>query len=1284
MESKLKCPITLELFEDPISTPCCGQTFSRKALIGQFALRTECPLCRSNLSNFNPVTVPRNVMIADLVNDVKNGPKIATISKEIWSGSRKLIVDRSGKYTGESFVELFLENSRFAVQPTLFIAVCDRSGSMSGAPWAQVEGALLHMIALANTSKLVDIAVVMYDSGAEIINVQNVTKANIRSLFTGGGTNFDAAYDKMFEVLRGSGGGRYSSAVVAFMTDGQVGQNERLIAKLKNMVETCSFGSPIVIHTVGFGQGCDKPLLEGMRLSGTSEGMFRYAEPGDDPDTLSMKISGIFDQVLRASTASISVNGKDVRITIDEFHKGTWSDWTKESLDSLHVVTTEHDIEVKLDVFEGDDTLFQKWISHCVDDIASKILELKSDDSVVISLLRQQIRKMISMSSEHANTLEFLESQLKNLQNKQIINIGKLSDLRFSSKFIEKAHSGSKGRDLEIRPTGYVVQQPMIADVAHNEQQVKKYNRNNVDKGRNLLQELIMSNPTSRTTPEIADLCSDKKMASFEDLAGNNSLHLATYCGQDITVALLCTAHKELINVENRDGETPITLAIKKRGFHRTIGILMSHGAYVPEKRLKSLHRYAIDNKFPLTAELLDNIISSGGTEPETIDVNMATTMTEPYIKFLYEKAKDKKPFFEVALSKGMFDLAKKIMDLFDIMPTLEHLMNWCYPKKPDAEDTPKYIDAAEMILDKNPTLVNDFNELKENPLFKAVEKGSLPHVKLMITRGRKQPCFNIDARSELGNTPLWLACAKRYPCIVEELLDQGANPNAVNEKGNPPIYTTCQVGPRKIGELLIQRGADVELVNSNGDTLILISCRNGQIQLLDLLLNYVTMEFVNRKAHIDGFNAIFASTEANRPECIRRLYEFGVDINQRTEPTNAILPNATPLHLAAYYNRLEAAKELIALGADINSQCNHMTPLLIATIQGNIEIAKLLIVSGANKEGVLAFARNPELKELLQDTLDTSNLDILEKNFHPYWNSLNIRDENGYSLTTIAVFQGDVHRVKLFKQLGANLADFDKYGLTAADYATWMRNKRMIEIVGDGNQVIINRLKKANVGIASRILFIEPIPEDGIVVDNNLYFEQRMEIVEGKYSPTENTSSIVQLNLDKIPLFNKTKRTVVGRVGSGEQFSPVDMFITEIYKISNILHENPLFETYFIDSIKNYMPYSQEIFVKTNRRWPVGTVVDIAHTFSGSTLWKLAANDFDSKKGTIIILKSNKCRSIGGAHCEVVVPPGQYRVTNWYHYDPICLGQSNIREHTFKIKEDDVLKAVVIEMTDA
>jgi len=72
----------------------------------------------------------------------------------------------------------------------------------------------------------------------------------------------------------------------------------------------------------------------------------------------------------------------------------------------------------------------------------------------------------------------------------------------------------------------------------------------------------------------------------------------------------------------------------------------------------------------------------------------------------------------------------------------------------------------------------------KENCVFRASDRGSLHHVKFFLDAGA-----DIDAVNDLGNSALWIACAKRYPCIVDELLSRGADPNKLNWKGNPPMY---------------------------------------------------------------------------------------------------------------------------------------------------------------------------------------------------------------------------------------------------------------------------------------------------------------------------------------------------------------------------------------------------------------------------------------------------------------------------------------------------------------
>ena len=85
-------------------------------------------------------------------------------------------------------------------------------------------------------------------------------------------------------------------------------------------------------------------------------------------------------------------------------------------------------------------------------------------------------------------------------------------------------------------------------------------------------------------------------------------------------------------------------------------------------------------------------------------------------------------------------------------------------------------------------------------------------------------------------------------------------NINHVNFKGNPPLHAVINRGSLKVAKIIVEMAGKRlqinNIYNKNGDTLILICCRNGQSDILKLLLNYVSFEFVNFKAEIDGFNA--------------------------------------------------------------------------------------------------------------------------------------------------------------------------------------------------------------------------------------------------------------------------------------------------------------------------------------------------------------------------------------------------------------------------------------------
>ena len=74
------------------------------------------------------------------------------------------------------------------------------------------------------------------------------------------------------------------------------------------------------------------------------------------------------------------------------------------------------------------------------------------------------------------------------------------------------------------------------------------------------------------------------------------------------------------------------------------------------------------------------------------------------------------------------------------------------------------------------------------------------------------------DTIDNNGNIPLTIAAFRKHERIVELLLDNKANPNAIDKKGNKPLMIAEMVDSEEIAELLLQKGAtpdDIPLIRS-------------------------------------------------------------------------------------------------------------------------------------------------------------------------------------------------------------------------------------------------------------------------------------------------------------------------------------------------------------------------------------------------------------------------------------------------------------------------------------
>lgn len=1404
----LSCPISCDLMEDPIIVPCCTKAFERISLVQHFSVNgSVCPLCRKNIDDYDPLTAPKNLSICALVESIKKRlkgkekePSPPKVPDEKWNASLTTLYDEQKNVLPIAELKLELENAKFVPKPALFIAVVDKSGSMAGHAFQQVQSALLHIASLTHDNPFVKLIIITYNNMAEVINL-GVTQLDahrvIRGLTADGGTSFRAAFNKLREVLSTYSPENIGNVTVAFMTDGQdngsgngcsVDEKNKLVSDCDEMLRK-AYKGPLSIHAIGFGRECDKDLLEGLRKLGPTPGTFRYAEPDENSDTLCGKMTGLFEVVSKSATVPLKLYASkltfygskssscQIQFPVNEHKTGEYCCWILvNSLDDLGTLkidsSTGEPATITISLNANPSNLLQKWFSIVLDELAAVTLELskqnKNDYGLDLfdlhcALLEQKCDALNSqIDVTNRPRLDYIIQSIGSLRAGLGINIGKLSDLRFASQYL------SVEPVVKAVPKALPAPQPVPA--LKTEKQWTEYrvyyNRNNKDKKRNSLQEAIMNNNPNKITADIREALSASSRADLEyrDIDGNTALMLAAYSGHSLLLKEILNKYPDLdLDLENAKNETATTMAIKARGFWKTLETLINAGASIPAHRRKALEQYAIDNGFPTTATFIGNAADT--------TTNINDGMTNEYIMFVYNRAIANKADFDVdnyltiAVKKKMKSLIESLVTKHNAKPTLQLLMDLCVPESPqDLELTKYFLDLNKIVANgetKYP-LLDAEDDNGDSLLFRASERGSLDHVKLFISLGAK-----VDQANKLGNTALWIACWKRYPCIIRKLLSSEADVNYCNLKGNPPLVSICQKGPKKIAEILLETGAKVNHLNSNGDSMILICCRNGQHEVLELLLTKADPEFVKHKAHIDGFSAILAATEANRPECIKVLHEYGINLEEKTDDDNIILAGATSLHLAAYYGRTEAAQALINYGASLNSRdINGQTPLHIAVIQGNVPIIKLLRNAGSDlnaqdKHGNSAatYCRGDLRKTLVNPALsilmklsrgEFSNkeqvmaCELLSKNqgvigcLSPR-DTINITD-TGVAVTPLmeAVIHSNYVVAKTFLEMNADPNVKNLHGLICQHWASWIDNGKMKSLFQNiDTSPELNRLINASKNshqdrmvlyLGNKPKVINVVPDNSLVkrMDcniNNICSESTSENRDQskEKSPSDNNMPLVEI-LDK-SLVNKEDFTetlkwqakvfTVSMIASGK----TDLSAQEVlalYSYTAYPGLSSVLNDYKFNAVKKCLenaliklpPFQGEVYIGANnvdrKLFTIGKEISWntgGNFTSATTMWRVATEntkDFTTKKqGTVFIIHCKSGRFISSYSrfiydMEVLfLPNTKFRVKNWYMGDVICLGQANIREHTFKIKPENMEKmlttnsALIIELVE-
>ena len=1087
LEKDLTDPITAELLEDPVRVPCCQQAFSRLSLLQSIeAIGARCPACNGDLTSFDVIGARKDIKLASMVDSLRGVQAMAADGVEKrtdpkWVAKLNLFV--SG-FTTIGKVTVNTTDTKFNFK-TLLVCVMDRSGSM-GSSMDSCRFSLKRVVDLTFQNPQLITNIITYDTGGNDFDIDTTVgisfaKTMVESIAQGGGTSFRAAFDQLIKVLtRHKTNPLITSMVVIFLTDGEdeipKERRSELVTNLKARIADI-WTKSYTIHTIGFTKSHDFDFLNALRMIGTTEGAFRYANPDEDTDCLSSKINSILDVVVRTSAIPIKL------VTDLKIRKSTnnifWLELSGRNLATLELtfrINDETDVIIRPEFEdENNSKICEEWYSILIDEISSELIMLSTqplntlDKQLHCDLLQGRSRSIMArMPQAHPDRerLEKLMATLKSMQGGEKIDQKALTDLKFEGQFkTTKQNFPPSTITLANQPAPFSLPPPVRPSLWPIIP-VKKNRRCNC---RGTAKEVFITIGRKCNADAIKWLIENVGWQNELDENGSNALIVAASIGRCKLVEQILGMNIIDVSQTNGNGYNALDVAILY-GYWRTYEILRIVDIR-PTINCELLFRTCISNRFYETAIRLlkDKFVTITDDMVDNAPTNEATTWLSA--------RSDKEITVEKAILKGIYEVVEQNIDRMAKISWEPYLSIF-------AKTTVDHCRIVELLLKHGKADATERIKIKvENndsiwedeitwPLFVACEKGSVEMFKILCMYTK-----NFDLQNLKGTTCLWIACCNRFIDIVMELINRGANVNLPNLKGDAPLIPCCQKGSESIAELLLEAGARLDVFNRNRDNPILICCRTGQARILEALLKRCTADelayFMRTAAEIDGFPPLLAATELDKVECIKVLVRFGADLELKTNADNNIIQGATSLHLACYYNRLLSAKVLHDLGASATAQSYHGdTPLHIAIKQNHIDIVRFLMsleqgracLNIFNNEGRLPqYYAQQTGHEQIQEEFFTNRLamtlgrilvagpemeqacaDVLMRygqslGCYEYTDLANTELDRGASLLTYALLNGNTHLLATLNQIGANYDRVDDYGVPPAFWAAYL-----------------------------------------------------------------------------------------------------------------------------------------------------------------------------------------------------------------------------------------------------
>lgn len=352
------------------------------------------------------------------------------------------------------------------------------------------------------------------------------------------------------------------------------------------------------------------------------------------------------------------------------------------------------------------------------------------------------------------------------------------------------------------------------------------------------------------------------------------------------------------------------------------------------------------------------------------------------------------------------------------------------------------HVDIMKMLLDAGAD-VDSANPEGQTALMLVARTGNLEAARLLVRHGA-----TIDAREQWGQqTALMWASARRHPAVMQLLIREGADINAISAVRDYNSHVTAEGRAKRLDtggltplmfavrenckacvELLIDSGVDLDLPDPDGVSPLLLAILNTHWD--------IARQLIEAGADINqwdmfGQAPLFAAVSNRR--------DAGLTIDGIMNETDGMTVVNMLLDAGAYPEMELFYRPAKARGGSLS---RGTTPLIQAASNGDVEVIKKLLANGAdagkpqaNLEtpvSALAGARGnqDELVEGLRILAEAgADLNVMATPHH-------LQRARGGTPLHYAVRAGNDKVVEALVELGADINGKDLDGLTALDYA--------------------------------------------------------------------------------------------------------------------------------------------------------------------------------------------------------------------------------------------------------